>query len=60
MPPLAALGSPGNAHAPPTLHADRWLKDLKLKLIIAGVIILILIIIIVPIATTFNKTSVKS
>jgi vesicle-associated membrane protein 4 len=34
---------------------DRWLKDLKLKLIIAGVIILVLVVIIVPIALTFRN-----
>ncbi|KAJ3272838.1 hypothetical protein HK104_004383, partial [Borealophlyctis nickersoniae] len=37
------------------VRRQMWWKDLKLKLIIAGVVIVILIVIIVPVVTSFNK-----
>ncbi|KAJ3109580.1 hypothetical protein HDU96_007183 [Phlyctochytrium bullatum] len=37
------------------VKSQMWWKDLKLKLIIAGIVIVVLIVIIVPLVTTFRS-----
>lgn len=39
------------------IKGQMWLKDLKLKLIIAGIVVVILIVIIVPLVTTFKSAT---